>query len=638
MEQSIAAKPPDSDLVYKVHCAARDGMVITIFANLANKPKDELCKILSTKTEEHGQTTTPLIIAARNGHVKVVRLLLEHFDVNIEEVGTVKFDGYVIEGATALWCSAGAGHDGVVRTLLEAGADVNHATFSNSTPLRAACFDGRLDIVRHLIDNKADLHIPNKYNNTCLMIASYKGHKDVVTFLLEHGANPDSKAHCGATALHFAAERGFLPIVEELIRCKAAVVLNDQGMTPLQIAAESSRTDIVEFFISRKDCTKKERIEALELLGASFANDKDNYSIEKSYRYLWLAMKERLFSKDPALKKVIQAPVSAYGNRTECATIAELEEIEGDAEMLHMEALMVRERILGEDNVEIPHPIIFRGAVFADNALFDRCTSLWLRALELRYRNKRSISKDLLRFAQVFSQMLHVGVELDPSLVMLVLQYALGEFERDKLSFQKLQGDDLKILQEINEANILTALYLITIMTKVKLAKVQEFQLCKQVLCFNKLGMSLQNSGVTPLHMVLDETTLVDDFHVNDIVKFPNEKVARLLIKCGANVNATSKNGDTPLHVIVRYSRPIYDFLTLHNVIITLLEEGAHFDICNKERKTPLQACGDQVSEMILRSQNYISLKCLCARVVREQHIDYVGQIPITLEEFVEMH
>ena len=51
--------------------------------------------------------------------------------------------------------------------------------------------------------------------------------------------------------------------------------------------------------------------------------------------------------------------------------------------------------------MEVPHDIIFRGAVFADSAMFDRCTDLWLRALELRHRNHRSIAKDLLRFAQV---------------------------------------------------------------------------------------------------------------------------------------------------------------------------------------------------------------------------------------------
>lgn len=36
-----------------------------------------------------------------------------------------------------------------------------------------------------------------------------------------------------------------------------------------------------------------QKIDALELMGASFANDKDNYSLNKAYHYLLLAMKLR---------------------------------------------------------------------------------------------------------------------------------------------------------------------------------------------------------------------------------------------------------------------------------------------------------------------------------------------------------
>jgi Fem-1 family protein b len=120
-------------------------------------------------------------VAARQGHDKVMRMMLTKFKPDLEKEGTVKFDGYVIEGASALWCAACAGHLNVVKTLVKAGADVNHPTKSNSTPLRAACFDGRLDIVKYLTYHRADINIANKYNNTCLMIAAYKGHLDVVS-------------------------------------------------------------------------------------------------------------------------------------------------------------------------------------------------------------------------------------------------------------------------------------------------------------------------------------------------------------------------------------------------------------------------------------------------------------------------
>lgn len=109
--------------------------------------------------DEDGQRCTPLIIAAKNGHEKVVKTLLSSFNLNIEQEGTVKFDSYVIEGASALWVAAGAGYLNVVKALVKNGASVNHPTRTNSTPLRAACFDGRLDIVKYLTDHCADIHI-----------------------------------------------------------------------------------------------------------------------------------------------------------------------------------------------------------------------------------------------------------------------------------------------------------------------------------------------------------------------------------------------------------------------------------------------------------------------------------------------
>ena len=222
--------------------------------------------------------------------------------------GTVKFDGYSIEGATALWCAAGAGHFNIVKLLVEYGANVNHPTITNSTPLRAACFDGRLDIVKYLIEHNADFTIANKYKNTCLMISCYKGHTDVVRYLLEKGADPDCQAHCGATALHFSAECGHFDIVKCLIESGATVSKNSNNMTPLIIAAECGKCDVVDYMTSLPDCRREDKIEALELLGASLANDKENYDIVKSYKYLRKAMKERHKDPDKVIEKVLAPP------------------------------------------------------------------------------------------------------------------------------------------------------------------------------------------------------------------------------------------------------------------------------------------------------------------------------------------
>ncbi|CAL1594226.1 unnamed protein product [Knipowitschia caucasica] len=617
-----------------VYKAASEGRVLTLAALLLNHSEAETRYLLGYVTQLSGQRSTPLIIAARNGHEKVVRLLLDHYRVATEQTGTVRFDGYVIDGATALWCAAGAGHLEVVRLLVEHDANVNHTTVTNSTPLRAACFDGRLDIVRFLVEHAADISITNKYNNTCLMIAAYKGHADVVRFLLQRGAQPNATAHCGATALHFAAEAGHLDIVKELVTQQAAIVENGHGMTPLKVAAESCKAEVVELLLEHADCDPHSRIQALELLGASFANDRENYDIHKTYHYLHAAMSQR--HRDHVLKQSLP-PVEAYGRRRECETLEELENIRTDRDALHMEGLMIRERVLGSDNMDVSHPIIYRGAVYADSMEFERCIQLWLHALQLRQRGHRNTHKDLLRFAQVFSQMVHLRVSLSAAAVEQVMSCALLEIQRSVSRLEVAPEAELPQAQDNYESNIFTFLYLSCISTKCSCSEPQRARMNKHIYDLIQLDPRSRD-GSTLLHLAISSSTPVDDFHTNDVCSFPNAQVTKLLLDCGAAVNAVDHEGNTPLHVIVQYNRPISDFLTLHAIIISLVEAGAHTDMANKQKKTPLDKSTTGVSEILLKTQIKMSLKCLAARAVRLHHITYRNQIPKTLEEFVEFH
>ncbi|KAJ3636509.1 hypothetical protein MTP99_000051 [Tenebrio molitor] len=633
---------PRENLKNRVYYAAKDGMSIALYALLVSGDKQEVEDILNEKfVEDDGQECTPLIVAARQGHDKVMRMMLTKFKPDLEKEGTVKFDGYVIEGASALWCAACAGHLNVVKTLVKAGADVNHPTKSNSTPLRAACFDGRLDIVKYLTYHRADINIANKYNNTCLMIAAYKGHLDVVSFLLENGANPNEKALCGATALHFAAECGHLPVVKELLKYDAIFSTNDSGMTPIKAAAERTRAEVVEYLVQRPEITKEEQIEALELLGASYANDKENYDIVMAHKYLHRSMKLRYSEPGKPIKKKLISPIPAYEHWVESQTVFELESIENNHNSIHMEALTIRERILGAQNPEVPHPVIYRGAVFADNARFERCLELWLHALRLRQKNHISVVKDLLRFAQVFSQMLHVNVKVTYDHVVQVLSAAITELERNQYKLTKPgPKDDPETVMEELESNLTTTLYLLTILTKLvkDCTDEERFNVNRMVFTLNQMQVTLRD-GQTLLHLACNSETPVDDFHTNDICKFPCAETTRLLINCGADVNAMDYERNTPLHVIVNYHKPISDFLTLHSIITDLTEAGAHLDCVNKRGETPLDSSATgSVAEIILKTQMKLSLKCMAANAVKHHKLTYQGQVPQALESFIELH
>ncbi|XP_042900716.1 protein fem-1 homolog B-like [Parasteatoda tepidariorum] len=636
----IAMAESKDSLRRRVYYAARDGMSITLYALLSNVvPQSSVQHYLNEAVEDEGQKCTPLLIAALNGHINVIRMMLHRFQPDIEQDGTVQIDGYVIEGATALWCAASAGHFNVVKYLLSRGADVNHATKSKSTPLRAACFDGRLDVIQYLVDKGADIHMANKYDNTCLMLAAYRGRIDVVTYLLTKKADPDAQTQCGATALHFAADHGHVDIVKKLLKHGAKITRNKMGLTPLLQAAERTKAEVVEYFIKKSWCDKQEAVEALELLGASFANDKDFYSLEKAYYYMHWALSERENHPDLYCPKVLSSPIVAYDNHIECQTLTELEAIKNNSNALHMESLVIRERILGSNNHEVPHPIVFRGALFADVGRFDRCVDLWLHALNLRYTHNVSVRKDLLRFAQVFAQMIHIGEEVQFNKIYPVLDITLAELKRNsKLLNSSTEGSPDCVLEEL-EDDIYTTLYLLVITTKLmkNLSSDEEFKIFKLVYEINQLNLTTSD-GSTLLHLAVNVDTIVDEFHTKYVCKFPCASTARMLIQCGADVDAVDKAGNTPLHIIVAYQKPITDFMTLHSIITKLLDAGSHIDRVNNNGESPFDAVLTGVAEIILKTQHQLNLKCMAARAVKKYNLNYKGIVPFTLASFTDMH
>merc|ERR1719434_621764 len=99
------------------------------------------------------------------------------------------------------------------------------------------------------------------------------------------------------------------------------------SMTPLLAAAVTGHIHIVEHLISKENLvSRKERIDALELLGATFVDKKrDMLGALKLWKR---AMEERY--EDGVLvipKALVKSPISAYENTLEVETVNELEQI-----------------------------------------------------------------------------------------------------------------------------------------------------------------------------------------------------------------------------------------------------------------------------------------------------------------------
>ena len=629
------SKSEYTDAVAILYKAARDGAVVVVSDVLQRMSITERSTALATETEEGDEITTPLIIAVRNGNLDSMKMLLR-YEADMEARGTVKFGDEVIEGCTPLWAAAASGHLDIVKILIEGNADVNGRTCSNSTPLKAAAYIGRLDIVSCLVENRADVNARNKLQQTPLMVACYNGHSKVVTYLIESGANIDLQDKEGYTALHAAISKDRFEIAKQLVALGASQLPNTELLTPLLFASNNCKIDIVEYFIKRPECTKEHRIEGLELLGATFANSTGNvYDIEKAFSYMKRGMEERFADKScPSLKKRME-PLEVYQNKKESQTLEELALLEGDDHAIHMEGLIIRERILGTDNTALRPPIVYRGAAFADSKNFDFCIGLWKHDIEIGLRANEPITEDLERMAGLFNEMVHKDVLLRSECVQGVFEKLVTVYER-----QTQEEHKVNLLKEELEKLIYCALYLLMIYTKVQIPGSKEttgiFDCMQRFLRLNPRT----RDGNTLLHLASWHKTEVTVPNPNKCLmcKFPCVETMKLIIHAGCNVSAINAKGNSPLHLAVTFKPSNEDPHLLKDVLETLFDGGVHEDLVNSEGKTAMDIAETDEARRILSVKSRLRLKCIAARAVRKFGLCYVGIVPQTLERFISSH
>ncbi|EGR44163.1 uncharacterized protein TRIREDRAFT_70907, partial [Trichoderma reesei QM6a] len=122
---------------------------------------------------------TPIQQAAQNGHVEVVKILLEA-GVQVDP----HMDSYDIEMPSPLWLAAQGGHVELVELLIRKGAYVNFSVHpSKRLPIHAATEDGHTETVHLLIINGADIDAREEDGWSPLAIAANQNHIGVVNLL-----------------------------------------------------------------------------------------------------------------------------------------------------------------------------------------------------------------------------------------------------------------------------------------------------------------------------------------------------------------------------------------------------------------------------------------------------------------------
>jgi cytohesin len=177
----------------------------------------------------------PLHKAAADGDVGVVKSLVEKGD----EVD--KRENIFLR--TALHRAVAAGNREVAELVLSYGANPNARDNGGFSALHYAAINDNRKMVELLIAKEADVNAKDASGNTPLYSAVRSGHKDIAEMLLEKGAE---------ISIHVAAFLGHIEDIKNFVETGTSIDANDsRGFTPLHYAVIQGHYDTAKFLIAK---------------------------------------------------------------------------------------------------------------------------------------------------------------------------------------------------------------------------------------------------------------------------------------------------------------------------------------------------------------------------------------------------
>lgn len=634
--------------------------------------------------------TTPLLLAAHFNDLNWVKHLIEDWGVNVNAVATYYDElfcceeedgGSRIGGATALFVAAYNGHIEMMRYLVEKGATICAKTscdlmdaggsFDGLSPLYGAAFcplrentslsfenflDGPYLVccpkreektlkqvaasVKFLLESRAD---PNSLptNGSPIWMGWLIGFEALDT-LISHGLNLDLRNRKGETILHYWADRSIrhagddlLAVVNLLMEKGANVMARDNcGFTPVFKAINSFDWNLVDFFLERADLELVEKIDAMEKAGAELLANWSDYPelLLRASGYLRRSLDLRQSQNDP----VVKIPLSLKsGQELEWTTSAQLENVIQLPTEYKLQSFLAQLRICGSHSL---------GAICSSS----NQSSLMHCILDLKQQNRLVDALDVLwatletiqRSGMLTNQ---EGVCTMADICVTELMVLLSEHEWD---VHPLTTADYKLLWEV----ILATDRFYSPDTdrrhmKALLPCVRHLANRPDILDIGGSRRFLRqlidqdsrdHRGRNLLHLECHDEAL-------DLLTI------RLLLQSRANANAGDEDGNGPLHLLAFKSHQHEDPEVIAAAARLLLEKEenpAHLDRVNGNRKTAAQvwieineievglnALPDWLREPVPR------LMCLCSRVIKSHNVKYDElKLPIALHSFVELH
>uniref|UniRef100_A0AAZ3SGK5 E3 ubiquitin-protein ligase MIB2 n=1 Tax=Oncorhynchus tshawytscha TaxID=74940 RepID=A0AAZ3SGK5_ONCTS len=203
----------------------------------------ELVQKYPDKVDIKNQGKTALQVAAHQGHMEVVLVLLQaNSSIKVKDE----------DGDTALHYTAE-----IARLLLSKGANVNLLNNSMCTALHIAVNKGFTDVVRVLSEHLADINVQDSYGDTPLHDAIAKDFRNIIEILaVVPNIDFTQQNNRGFNLLHHAALKGNKLATEKILaRARQLVdVKKEDGFSALHLAALNNHRDVAEILVKEGRC------------------------------------------------------------------------------------------------------------------------------------------------------------------------------------------------------------------------------------------------------------------------------------------------------------------------------------------------------------------------------------------------
>ena len=196
----------------------------------------------------------PLWVAAKQGRSSLVDTAIEAAKTD-PAVDLDAVDPTI--DRTPLHYASNRGHTSIVKSLLNAGVDVNRQDQYGRSPIQLAAMYGHVPTVRAILAYGADVNVKDRWGKSPLYSAEIGGYYKIAVLLLQHGAIPTSDDSYLHAVLCAAAAYGYSEVVLKLIQAGAEPQRKDEyGMTPFQTAKQAGHEKTAQILL---EYTSKDR-------------------------------------------------------------------------------------------------------------------------------------------------------------------------------------------------------------------------------------------------------------------------------------------------------------------------------------------------------------------------------------------